>query len=43
MTLPDNNYITCRSKLAAATRKVESLQAVHVRQVQSKDVPLSGD
>ena len=43
MTLSDRNYIMCRSKLAAATRDVESLPAVSVGQVQSKDVLLPDD
>ena len=32
MTLSDRNYIMCRSKVAAATSKVESLAAVNMRQ-----------
>ena len=40
MTLSDRNYITCRSKLTAATRYVEGLASVSVGQVQSKDIPL---
>ena len=48
MTLSGRNYIMCRSMDVAATvqlqpLKVESLLAVSVRQVQSKDIPLSDD
>ena len=43
MTLSDRNYITCRNKLAAATRDIVGLPAVSVGQVQSKDVPLPDD
>ena len=45
MTLSGRNYIMCRSVDAATTvqlqpLKVESLPAVSMRQVQSKDEPL---
>ena len=43
MTLSGRNYIMCRSKMTATTRCIESLTAVSVGQVQSKDAPLPDD
>ena len=37
------DYITCGSKLAAATRSIAGLTTVSMGQVQSKDIPLPDD